>query len=141
MIMNWHRHPKAGIELVTWSNPDVTVNEDGTRTYRLRETTGTLNPFSRMFAGTSNLGPHICAVKFKEKHTNPETSGATVVRDGEKDGVWAYRPLDGTYWSPYFDLRITALTPIALAIYTPEDWERLQSMGVTFFDGDSMPLA
>lgn len=141
MATNWHLNPKAGSELVTWNNPDVTVNEDGTRTYRLRNTTGTLNPFSRMFGGASNLGPHICAVKFKEKHTNPEVSGATVVRNGEKDGVWAYRLYTEDHWSPYFDLRITALTPIALAIYTPEDWERLQSMGVTFFDGDSMPLA
>lgn len=141
MVTNWHLHPKADIALTTWNSPVVTVNEDGTRTYRLRETTGTVNPFSRMFGGTSELGESICAVKFKEKHTNPEVSGATVVRNGEKDGVWAYRLHAGNYWSPYFDLRITALTPIALAIYTPEDWERLQSMGVTLFDGDTMPLA
>lgn len=141
MVTNWHLHPKADIELTTWSNPAVTVNKDGTRTYRLRETTGTLNPFSRMFGGTSNLGPHIYAVKFQEKHTNSETSGATVVRNGEKDGVWAYRLHTENHWAPYFNLRFTALTPIALAIYTPEDWERLQSMGVTFFDGDTMPLA
>lgn len=141
MVTNWHLHPKADIQLTTWNNPAVTVNEDGTRTYRLRETTGTLNPFSRMFGGTSELGESICAVKFKEKHTNQEGSGATVVRNGEKDGVWAYRLYDGSYWSPYFDLRSGVLTPVALAIYTPEDWERLQSMGVTLFDGDSMPLA
>lgn len=140
-VTNWHLHPKAGSELVTWNNPAVTVNEDGTRTYRLRNTTGTVNPFSRMFGGTSNLGPHIYAVKFQEKRTNQEGSGATVVRNGEKDGVWAYRLHTENHWSPYFDLRLAALTPIALAIYTPEDWERLQSMGVTFFDGDSMPLA
>lgn len=141
MVTNWHLHPKADSELTTWSNPAVTVNKDGTRTYRLRETTGTLNPFSRMFGGTSNLGPHIYAVKFQEKHTNQEGSGATVVRNGEKDGVWAYRLYAETHWAPYFDLRSAALTPIALAIYTPEDWERLQSMGVTLFDGDTMPLA
>lgn len=141
MVTNWHLHPKADIQLTTWSNPAVTVNKDGTRTYRLRETTGTLNPFSRMFGGTSNLGPHIYAVKFQEKHTNQEGSGATVVRNGEKDGVWAYRLHTENHWAPYFDLQIAALTPIALAIYTPEDWERLQSMGVTFFDGDTMPLA
>lgn len=141
MVTNWHLHPKADIELTTWNDPAVTVNEDGTRTYRLRNTTGTLNPFSRMFGGTSKLGTVICAVKFKEKHTNQEGSGATVVRNGEKDGVWAYRPYTEDYWSPNFDVRSTALTPIALAIYTPEDWERLQSMGVTLFDGDTMPFA
>ena len=141
MVTNWHKHPKGDIQLVTWNNPAVTVNEDGTRTYRLRETTGTLNPFSGMFGGTSNLGPHIYAVKFKEKHTNQADPGVTVVRNGEKDGVWAYRLYTEDHWSPYFDLRSAALTPIALAIYTPEDWERLQSMGVTLFDGDTMPQA
>lgn len=140
-VTNWHLHPKADTELTTWNNPAVTVNEDGTRTYCLKATTGTLNPCSRMFGGTSKLGESICAVKFKEKHTNQEASHATVVRNGEKDGVWAYRIYDGSYWSPYFDLRSGVLTPIALAIYAPEDWERLQSMGVTFFDGDTMPLA
>lgn len=140
-VTNWHLHPKAGSELVTWNGPTVTVNKDGTRTYQVRGDSGTLNPFSGMFGGTSNLGQHIYAVKFQEKHTNQEGSGATVVRNGEKDGVWAYRLHSDEHWAPYFDLRLGALTPIALAIYTPEDWERLQSMGVTLFDGDSMPLA
>lgn len=141
MVTNWHKHPKADIQLATWNNPIVTVNEDGTRTYRLRSTTGTLNPFSGMFGGTSELGESICAVKFKEKHANQEGSGATVVRNGEKDGVWAYRLHTEDYWKPSFSLQSAALTPIALAIYTPEDWERLQSVGVTLFDGDTMPQA
>lgn len=141
MVTNWHLHPKADIGLAIWNNPAVTVNEDGTRTYSLRNQTGTLNPFSKMFGGTSELGESICAVKFKEKHANQETSGATVVRNGEKDGVWVYRLNTENYYKPYFDLRPAALTPIALAIYAPEDWERLQSMGVTLFDGDTMPRA
>lgn len=141
MVTNWHLHPKADIQLTTWNDLYVTVNKDGTRTYQVRGDSGILNPFSIMFGGTSNLGPHIYAVKFQEKRTNQEGSGATVVRNGEKDGVWAYRLHTEDHWSPHFDLRFGALTPIALAIYTPEDWERLQSMGVTFFDADTMPLA
>ena len=140
-ITNWHVHPKADIQLVTWSNATITVNEDGTRTYHALDGFGTLNPFSRMFGGTSKLGTVICAVKFKEKHANQETSGATVVLNGEKDGVWAYQLYTEDYWKPYFNVQSAALTPIALAIYTPEDWERLQSMGVTLFDGDTMPQA
>lgn len=140
-ITNWHKHPKADIQLTTWSNVTVTVNEDGTRTYHANAGLGTLNPFSTMFGGTSELGTVICAVKFKEQHANQDTSGSTVVRNGEKDGVWAYRIYKPNYWSPYFNLQSAALTPIALAIYTSEDWERLQSMGVTLFDGDTMPRA
>lgn len=141
MVTNWHKHPKADIQLATWSNVTVTVNEDGTRTYHAPDGFATLNPFSAMFGGTSTLGEVICAVKFKERQTNHEASGATVVRDGKKDGVWVYRLQIVDYWSPFFDVHNAALTPIALAIYTPEDWERLQSMGVTLFDGDSMSLA
>lgn len=141
MVTNWHLHPKADIKLATWNTEQVTVNEDGTRTYHAQNRYGTLNPFSRVFGGTSNPGTIICAVKFKEQHANQEDSGATVVRNGEKDGVWVYKLYTENYWSPYFNVQSAALTPIALAIYTPEDWERLQSMGVTLFDGDSMPIA
>lgn len=140
-ITNWHVHPKADIQLITWNKVTVTVNEDGTRTYHALDGSGTLNPFSRMFGGTSKLGTVICAVKFKEKHANQEGSGATVVRNGEKDGVWVYRIYTEDYWNPYFDVQSAALTPIALAIYTLEDWERLQSLGVMLFDGDTMPRA
>lgn len=139
MVTNWHLHPKADIQLATWNNPTVTVNEDGTRTYHAQDGYATLNPFSRMFGGTSKLGTVICAVKFKEKQANQEGSGTTVVRNGETDGVWAYRLHTEDYWKPNFNVQSAALTPIALAIYTPEDWERLQSMGVTLFDGDTMP--
>ena len=140
-ITNWYLHPKADIQLATWSNVTVTVNEDGTRTYHAKEKYGTLVPFLRMFGGTSNPGTIICAVKFKEQHANQEASGATVVRNGEKDGVWAYRLYTEDYQNPYFNVQSAPLTPIAMAIYTPEDWERLQSMGVTLFDGDTMPRA
>ena len=140
MMTNWHKHPKADIQLATWNNSTVTVNEDGTRTYHAPDVYATLNPFSAMFGGTSDLGTVICAVKFREKRANQEGSGATVVRNGETDGVWAYR-LHTNYWEPNFNVQSAALTPIALAIYTPVDWERLQSMGVTFFNGDTMPLA
>lgn len=140
-ITNWHLHPKADIQFAIWNDVTVTVNEDGTRTYHAKDVYGTLNPFSRAFGGTSNPGTVICAVKFKEQHANQEDSGATVVRNGEKDGVWVYRLYTENYWAPYFQVQSAALTPIALAIYTPEDWERLQSMGVTLFDGDTMPRA
>ena len=138
-ITNWHVHPKADIQLVTWGNATTTVNEDRTRTYHALDDVGTLNPFSRMFGGTSKLGTVICAVKFKEKHANQEGSGATVVLNGEKDGVWAYQIWTEDYWNPYFNVQTAALTPIALAIYKPEDWEILQSMGVTLFDADTAP--
>ena len=140
-ITNWHKHPKADIQLATWGNVIVTVNEDGTRTYHAPDSFATLNPFSGMFGGTSDLGEVICAVKFKEQHANQGPSGDTVVLDGEQDGVWAYRVHKPDYWVPNFNVQSAALTPIALAIYTPEDWARLQSMGVTLFDGDTMPRA
>lgn len=140
-ITNWCLYPKADIKLTTWNDVTVTVNSDGTRTYHIQGDNGTLNPFSQTFGGTSKLGTVICAVKFKEQHANQEGSGAAVVRNGERDGVWAYQLCTEDYWSPYFNVQSAALTPIALAIYTPEDWERLQSMGVTLFDGDTMPRA
>lgn len=139
MATNWHLHPKAEIQFATWSDVTVTVNEDGTRTYHAKNGYGTLNPFSRMFGGTPKPGTVICVVKFKEQHENQEDSGATVVRNGEKDGVWVYRLYTEDYWSPNFNVENASLTPIALAIYTPEDWEILQSIGVTLFDGDTCP--
>ncbi|WP_281106230.1 hypothetical protein [Bifidobacterium catenulatum] len=134
MIMNWHLHPKADILLPTWNNPTVTVNSDGTRTY-YHASDSTLNPFSEMCGGS--LTDAVCVVRFRE--LGSIDAGEFKLRDGTEDGIWAFKQ-SRDFINPYFRLR-KALTPIALAIYTPEDWERLQSMGVTFFNGDTMPLA
>ncbi|WP_427188578.1 hypothetical protein [Bifidobacterium longum] len=87
----------------------------------------------------------VVAVRFREARADQVERATAVLRNGEKDGIWAYsmtRDLSGenmTY--PAFVLAKGSLTPIALAIYTPEDWAGLQSMGVTLFDGDTMPQA
>ncbi|WP_427185829.1 hypothetical protein [Bifidobacterium breve] len=87
----------------------------------------------------------VVAVRFREARADQVERAVAVLRNGEKDGIWAYRVTQDmagenmTY--PAFVLAKGSLTPVALAIYTPEDWERLQSMGVTLFDGDTMPFA
>lgn len=133
-ITNWHVHPKADIQLPTWGSPTVTVNSDGTRTYQ--HTSGsTLNPFSKMCGGS--LTDAVCVVRFRELGSIDVDE--VKLRDGTEDGIWAFKEAQN-FWHPFFRLR-KDLTPLALAIYTPEDWERLQSMGVTLFDGDTMPQA
>ena len=144
MITNWHKHPKGDIAFGGWNDVTVTVNGDGTRTYSTASV-GSLFPFQNM-SGTKIIpASFVVAVRFREARADQVERAVAVLRDGEKDGIWAYRVTQDmaeenmTY--PAFVLAKGSLTPVALAIYTPEDWERLQSMGVTLFDGDTMPFA
>lgn len=144
MITNWHKHPKGDIAFGGWNDVTVTVNGDGTRTYSTASV-GSLFPFQNM-SGTKIIpSSFVVAVRFREARADQVERAVAVLRDGEKDGIWAYRVTQDmaeenmTY--PAFVLAKGSLTPVALAIYTPEDWERLQSMGVTLFDGDTMPFA
>lgn len=144
MVTNWHKHPKADIALGGWNDVTVTVNGDGTRTYSTASV-GSLFPFQNMSWTKIATSSFVVAVRFREARADQSERDAAVLRNGEKDGIWAYsvtKDMAGenmTY--PAFSLAKGSLTPVALAIYTPEDWERLQSMGVTLFDGDTMPFA
>ncbi|MGG7137054.1 hypothetical protein ACJ4Z0_09880 [Bifidobacterium catenulatum] len=144
MVTNWHKHPKADITFGTWNNVTVTANGDGTRTYSTANV-GAFFPFQNMSCTKITTSSFVVAVRFREARADQVERAAAVLRNGEKDGIWAYsgtQDLAGEAMSyPAFLLAKGSLTPIALAIYTPEDWERLQSMGVTLFDGDTMPLA
>lgn len=144
MVTNWHKHPKGDIAFGGWNDVTVTVNGDGTRTYSTASV-GSLFPFQNM-SGTKIIpSSFVVAVRFREARADQVERAVAVLRNGEKDGIWAYRVTQDmagenmTY--PAFVLAKGSLTPVALAIYTPEDWERLQSMGVTLFDGDTMPFA
>lgn len=144
MVTNWHKHPKADVTFGMWGNVTFTVNGDGTRTYST-SSVGSLFSFQNMSGTEITTSSFVVAVRFREARADQSERATAVLRNGEKDGIWAYRitqDLAGenmTY--PAFVLAKGSLTPIALAIYTPEDWQRLQSMGVTLFDGDTMPLA
>ena len=144
MVTNWHKHPKADIAFGRWNDVTVTVNGDGTRTYSTASV-GSLFPFQNMRGTEITTSSFVVAVRFREARADQVERATAVLRNGEKDGIWAYsmtRDLAGeTMTYPAFTLAKGSLTPIALAIYTPEDWERLQSMGVTLFDGDTMPQA
>lgn len=144
MVTNWHKHPKGDIAFGGWNDVTVTVNGDGTRTYSTASF-GSFFPFQNM-SGTKIIpSSFVVAVRFREARADQVERAVAVLRNGEKDGIWAYRVTQDmagenmTY--PAFVLAKGSLTPVALAIYTPEDWERLQSMGVTLFDGDTMPFA
>lgn len=144
LITNWCQRPKADVELQRWNAGAVTPNADGTFTYQKTDAFATLVPFKNITSAEYSQSTAVCAIRFKEITSNLEASGATVVRDGSKDGIWVYRGAFNTgqpFARPYFKLSLSALTPIALAIYTPENWERLQSLGLTLFDGDTMPRA
>lgn len=144
MVTNWHKHPKGDIALGGWNDVTVTVNGDGTRTYSTASV-GSLFPFQNMSWTEITTSSFVVAVRFREARADQVERATAVLRNGEKDGIWAYSITQAmaeenmTY--PAFSLRNGPLTPVALAIYTPEDWERLQSMGVTLFDGDTMPQA
>lgn len=144
MVTNWHKHPKGDIVFGGWNDVTVTVNGDGTRTYSTASF-GSLFPFQNMSGTEITMSSFVVAVRFREARADQVERAAAVLRNGEKDGIWVYsmtRDLAGenmTY--PAFILAQGSLTPIALAIYTPEDWAGLQSMGVTLFDGDTMPQA
>lgn len=143
MVTNWHLHPKADIKLTTWNSVNVTVNGDGTRTYSTTSSGG-LFPFQNMSGAKITTWTFVVAVRFREARADQSDRATAVLRNGEKDGIWAYSITQAAAGEnmayPGFSLRSGSLTPIALAIYTPEDWKRLQSMGVTLFDGDTMPL-
>lgn len=144
MVTNWHKHPKGDIAFGGWNDVTVTVNRDGTRTYSTASV-GSLFPFQNMSGTKITTSSFVVAVRFREARANQAERATAVLRNGEKDGIRAYsmtRDLSEenmTY--PAFVLAKGSLTPIALAIYTPEDWAGLQSMGVTLFDGDTMPQA
>ena len=144
MVTNWHKHPKADTNFGVWNYVTVTVNGDGTRTYSTASV-GSVFPFQNMSGTKITTSSFVVAVRFREARADQSERAVAVLRNGEKDGIWAYSVTQDmatenmTY--PAFSLAKGSLTPIALAIYTPEDWERLQSMGVTLFDGDTMPFA
>lgn len=144
MVTNWHKHPKGDIALGEWNDVTVTVNGDGTRTYSTASV-GSLFPFQNMSGTEITPSSFVVAVRFREARADQVERATAVLRNGEKDGIWAYSVTrdmaleNMTY--PAFSLAKGSLTPIALAIYTPEDWAGLQSMGVTLFDGDTMPQA
>lgn len=144
MVTNWHKHPKADIRLAGWNDMTVTVNEDGTRTYSTASV-GSLFAFQNMSWTKITTSSHVVAVRFREARADQSERATAVLRNGEKDGIWAYSVTQalagGSMTYPAFTLGQGSLTPIALAIYTPEDWERLQSIGAALFDGDTMPLA
>lgn len=144
MVTNWHKHPKADIALGVWNDVTVTVNGDGTRTYSTASV-GSLFPFQNMRGTEITTSSFVVAVRFREARADQVERATAVLRNGEKDGIWAYRITQDmageTMTYPAFTLAKGSLTPIALAIYTPEDWAGLQSMGVTLFDGDTMPQA
>lgn len=144
MVTNWHKHPKADIAFGRWNDVTVTVNGDGTRTYSTASV-GSLFPFQNMSGTEITASSFVAAVRFREARADQAERATAVLRNGEKDGIWAYsvtRDMAGVNMTyPAFSLANGSLTPLALAIYTLEDWAGLQSMGVTLFDGDSMPLA
>ena len=143
-ITNWHVHPKADIAFHGWNDITVTVNGDGTRTYSTASA-GAIFPFQNMSGTKITTSSFVVAVRFREARANQVERATAVLRNGEKDGIWAYsvtQALAGESMRyPSFALGKGSLTPISLAIYTPENWERLQAMGVTLFDGDTMPQA
>lgn len=144
MVTNWHKHPKGDIAFGGWNDVTVTVNGDGTRTYSTASV-GALFPFQNMRGTKITTSSFVVAVRFREARADQSERSTAVLRNGEKDGIWAYsitQDMAGeTMTYPAFTLANGSLTPIALAIYTPEDWAGLQSMGVTLFDGDTMPQA
>ena len=144
MVTNWHKHPKGDIAFGGWNDVTVTVNGDGTRTYSTASF-GSLFPFQNMRGTEITTSSFVVAVRFREARADQAERATAVLRNGEKDGIWAYRITQDmageTMTYPAFTLANGSLTPIALAIYTPEDWAGLQSMGVTLFTGDTMPLA
>lgn len=135
LVTNWHAHPKADITLPVWNNCTITVNTDGTRTYH-PSGSDTFSPFFKMGGTMLTTDTCICAIRFRE--TGPvQVESGSIVRDGEKDGLWVYEASPATdNIQPAFS-GPDQLTPLALAIYTPEDWQTLQTLGVYFFDKDT----
>lgn len=139
-IRTWHRHPRADVALTTWSSVTVTVS-DGVRSYS-SQTNGTLNPFTNVLTGFPTKNG-VCAIRFREAGSVNVRN--TVLVDGSKTGEWAfYVTSAGTpqFWSPYFILDNDAtLTPLALGIFTPDDWRIMQMLGLNLFDALTAPYA
>ena len=130
-LRNWHKHPKADVQLRMWGTPTVTLNTDGTRTYT---GDGQLLPFDGMLADGFVGGVAINVMRIKE--TGPINWTDNILRSGTEDGIWAFKMnVDGGSLYPYFGgMDALPMTPLALAIYTPEDWTLLQLLDVALFD-------
>lgn len=139
-IRTWHRHPRADVALTTWSSVTVTVS-DGVRSYS-SQTNGTLNPFTNVLTGFPTKNG-VCAIRFREAGSVNVRN--TVLVDGSKTGEWAFDATSaGTpqFWSPYFILDNDAtLTPLALDIFTPDDWRIMQMLGLNLFDALAAPYS
>lgn len=139
-IRTWHRHPRADVALTTWHSVTVTVS-DGVRSYR-SQTNGTLNPFTNVLTGFPAKNG-VCAIRFRE--TGSVNVRNTVLVDGSETGEWAFDATSaGTpqFWSPFFILDNGAtLTPLALGIFTPDDWRIMQMLGLNLFDALTAPYA
>lgn len=139
-IRTWHRHPRADVALTTWSSVTVTVS-DCVRSYS-SQSNGTLNPFTNVLKGfPTKIG--VCAIRFRE--TGSVNTKNAVLVDGSKTGEWAFDATSsGTpqFWSPYFSFDAsTTLTPLALGIFTPDDWRIMQMLGLNLFDALTAPYA
>lgn len=139
-IRTWHRSPRADVSLDRWGSVTVTVNDD-VRSYG-SQTNGTLNPFTHVLKGfPTERG--VCAIRFRE--TGSVNTKNAVLVDGSKTGEWAFDATsNGTpqFWSPYFILGTGAtLTPLALGIFTPDDWRIMQMLGLNLFDALTAPYA
>lgn len=139
-IRTWHRHPRADVALTTWHSVTVTVS-DGVRSYR-SQTNGTLNPFTNVLTGFPAKNG-VCAIRFRE--TGSVNVRNTVLVDSSETGEWAFDATSaGTpqFWSPFFILDNGAtLTPLALGIFTPDDWRIMQMLGLNLFDALTAPYA
>ena len=63
------------------------------------------------------------------------TSGGSIVKDGAPDGIWiiSISTANQFPWNPNFDVSAERpRTPLELAVYTPEEWRIIQSLGLTF---------
>ena len=139
-IRTWHRHPRADVALTTWGSVTVTVS-DGVRSYSSQH--GTLNPFAHAVLTGFPAKNGVCAIRFRE--TGSIIASNTALVDGRKTGEYAFDVTSaGTpqFWSPYFSPGVgTTLTPLALGIFTPDDWRIMQMLGLNLFDALTAPYA
>ena len=139
-IRTWHRHPRADVALTTWGSVTVTVS-DGVRSYSSQH--GTLNPFAHAVLTGFPAKNGVCTIRFRE--TRSIIASNTALVDGRKTGEWAFDVTSaGTpqFWSPYFSPGVgTTLTPLALGIFTPDDWRIMQMLGLNLFDALTAPYA
>ena len=140
-IRTWHRYPRADASLGRWGSVTVTVS-DGVRSYS-SQTHGTLNPFANNVLPGFPAERGVCAIRFRE--TGSVKASNTALVDGSKTGEWAFEVTSaGTpqFWSPNFGFDVgTTLTPLALGIFTPDDWRIMQMLGLNLFDALTAPYA